>query len=505
MEKLSVEIWDLMVSNLPPPFASYAAVSRAWQKIFEIKTFSSIHMRNDELEKLDAIFADPRRRALLRNLKYTVELPNISKKRFKKFQGRREGAANNMAYTRAVYVLFERLQAWGEPSSHGISLEITAKAPIDSYIPSSPNNHYGDPAWQWRNMNCWITFDPTAVGPQSLPTVSCVHTLDARDGRQLHPSFVAIYANALPSLRKMWWDFYPPGRRLLSLRRDVRTSLANALLHASFDSLAFLDIYWEDSEPLNQTFPLGDLLEPGSEIDLLSMGVRRISQLPKLQHLILRGCHILSSAAFSLSPTGDKPDNSPLWPSLTTLRMELSATTPDGRWYFTGDPDSAEPTQERMEDLSESECDYNSSDSDKSHFCPDIAWEKLDGDKPMCSFRHQIDPDTFNTFFLAMVRSVRHMPRIRQLEFDMGNMGTDCQVSAKYLAPGEKINWGGDGVTRAFYEEHQMQSRWYIDLARRYDIDLDWKVPLEIKRELIESTSGGDCVLVQKRGNRLEI
>ena len=501
MEGLSLELWELIQDELPPPFAAYAAVSRAWQRFFESRTFASIRVRSTEIEKFDTVFADRRRRALIKELTYTVELPNVSKKRFKKFQGRREGSANNTAYTKAVYELFECLHGWDEAgSSSGLSLDIVAQAAIDDYVPESPYNHtYGEPAWKTRNHNCYIAFDMNAVGSTSLPSAPCVRTLRVTSGRQIHPSFVGVYANALPRVSKMWCDFYPPGRRLASLRRELRTALANTFLHASFECLTHLDLYWEDSDPFNEDFALEDLRDPESNVDLLSIGVRRISQLPRLQELILRGSHVLSLEVFGLSQTAEEEaGNSPLWPSITTLLLDLSGTVPDGGWYFTGDPTAAGESVERTSDPSdESECNYGSSDSNLSHFTPDLAWERLDGNLPSHMFRNQINRETFDPLLLAVVRSASHMPCIRRL----GVYFSDFGASVEYLATRKKHH-ARDEVERRFEEENDMRGRWYIDIHPRgaTAAEVNWEVPLDIKRVLRESTGRDGSVALARKG-----
>ena len=95
------------------------------------------------------------------------------------------------------------------------------------------------------------------------------------------------------------------------------------------------------------------------------------------------------------------------WPSLTDLQLHMSITTPDGRWYFTGDVWSAEMAPDDLEDgPDESAATFDSADSDTSDFALAHAWDKENGITPYCSFRLKPDNATFDPFMTAMVRAV---------------------------------------------------------------------------------------------------
>lgn len=523
MDKLPTELYDLIVLHLQAnlewygesSLAPYAAISRAWQYSIEAITFSSFGLSSKEtsLRQFDTAFADLRRRALLMHLEYTVELPRISKKRVQKLQGRRERAANNAAYTRAVYRLFKRLSVWETRThllhSRSFRLNINIKSPLATYEPQYSRTQRGKPAWPVRADGCFIEFDASAVGRRrSLPPIPCVDKFDTKFSGSLHPSFLAVYANALPNVERMRWHLYSPGRRCFSSRKEIRSSLARTLLHASFDSLVAFEITWTDLDPSNHAFDPGNLLDSGSRVDFLSMGVRRLSQLPRLQLLTLKGCHILSPAVFSLLESGvsgrDDIDSeipaSPLWPSLINLYIELSITTPAGNWYLTGNPASQTPSTDPIQDPpDEPVCNFDSADSDTPDFIPSYSWDRQDGIIPTHEFRFQVDSVTFSAFMIAAARAVRYMSRVRGLEFIVGARPA---MQVEFLGPGEKGMYSEYCKNvRDFLDEHHLHGKWVIFLPEDYPY-MAWNVSPEVKEAVRLGTGRDDCLLVV-RGSKV--
>jgi hypothetical protein len=343
MEKLPIELLDLVASHLQSPLAPYATISRQWQKTIEAKTFHSLCLDSDQapFQQFHDIVTGSHRRERLKEIWYMVWLPNIEQSRVYKLKGRRENAANSAAYTQAIFNLLVQLRAWEEVEPRKNLGEFTLSLSADIGLEDEPESFDCtiQPTLEHRNASGYaIVFDCEAVQSQSFPPVPWVTDLYAGWDIDLHPSFILKLTDAFPGLESFDFTFRSPGRRLPSRRREFRSSLGHALLHGCFESLRCVELSWQDRDPQNQASDPGDMSEPGSQEDLLSMGLRRLSQLPHLQHLIITGRIIVSPAVFALIPSATVHGDLPLWPSLVTMDVEMSLTTPDGKWHFAGNP-----------------------------------------------------------------------------------------------------------------------------------------------------------------------
>lgn len=141
-------------------------------------------------------------------------------------------------------------------------------------------------------------------------------------------------------------------------------ALAHALSGPKLSSLTELDIYWEDAEILNHSFEPKSLLNPQTGADDLSIALRRVAQLPTMKTLKLTGTFILSKEFFNSTRSGSKASE---WPSLEVLSLQLSSMAPNGSWYYTGDPDSADSDDDHRYgyDSEEEEEFIDSADSEK--------------------------------------------------------------------------------------------------------------------------------------------
>lgn len=127
---------------------------------------------------------------------------------------------------------------------------------------------------------------------------------------------------------------------------------------------------------------------PGIE-DPLSKSLRVIAQKAKDLVLgnVLIGDEFFWPPSSSPSPDGD---GTPYWPFLSSLRLGIRLTTPDGRWRF----DYAEPESE-----SESHGD------DESCF-DDSDYEEVN------KLRRRAVPDIMNNFYRAAARAALEMPKL---------------------------------------------------------------------------------------------
>ncbi|KAK0733005.1 hypothetical protein B0T26DRAFT_745098 [Lasiosphaeria miniovina] len=143
---------------------------------------------------------------------------------------------------------------------------------------------------------------------------------------------------------------------------------------ANLAHLTSLDLFWGDSDALDEEFAPGSFVLSAArkqQQDDLGTALRSLAQLPTLRRLDLGGCLVLGPEFFE----ADASDTS-IWPALTSLSVVMSATTPDGRWYFTGDPANAGETGS---DHAESPAAFDSADPDASDYAPEFAWDRAVG------------------------------------------------------------------------------------------------------------------------------
>jgi hypothetical protein len=502
MDKVPAEIINLISSHLEPPLAGYATLSARWQQAIERRTFSSIQTGSNDasFRQFQAVFATPRRRALLRKLLFRVQLPSPSEKRIRKLQSRREAAANSLVYTRALVALFSFLHTWEHQGDARLTLEVEAWSSMDNY----DNKDYGPkgkPIWGIRNQLREVDFDMDALhesgGLATVPVVSGF-TTGWGSGRRVAPAVMPFLTKALPNASGLEWAFYALPRRLLDLRRAERMSLANALLStAAVDIrlLTTLRIYWEDSDPFNHAFDPGSLVDRASGRDGLSIALRRISQLPGLQRLSLSGCHIVGPQMFE-DQDASADHGASTWPSLRVLEIEISITTPDGRWYFTGDPEKASSAEyavyEHEYDSDESAAAFDSADSDTPDYAPEHGWEREDGMAPWCEFRSAPDSETLVPFMVSMVHAVARMPVLRRLEFSTSNAAS-ARIFTDYFGPGEAKRGSMSDPERVFHNAHLSDPRWVVFLYGEFDAG--WSMPPDLRAALSKS-SGEGCVYI---------
>jgi len=494
MDKILLELVSLIAAQLEPPLAVYATLSSQWQHAVELRNFFSIQTDSDDVEfdRFRSIFAAPRRQKLLRSLLFCVRLPSPSEKRIRKLQSRREAAANCLVYTRALVALFSYLHTWELQGRAQLALEVTVSSPMDNYA-NTEYGHKGEPIWKIRNRFREVSLDAEVLEESGgIPRVPVVSAFAAgwRPGRRVDSAAMPLLAKALPNARKMDWAFYPLPRRMPRARKFERLSLANALFStASVDmrQLTTLHIHCEDADPLNDGFDPTKLVDHRSGRDDLSNAFRHLSQLPSLRRLRLTGCHIVGKQMF------EDRDPAATWPSLTDLQLHMSITTPDGRWYFTGDVWSAEMAPDDLEDdPDESAATFDSADSDMSDFAPAHTWEKENGNTPYCSFRLKPDGGTFDPFMTAKVRAVAHMPVLRRLELCLSN-SSRSGVDANYFGPKEPGKGDMSDGGEAFHTAYLDQSRWVLFL--RGDFDAPWTLSPALRTALTR-TSGEGCVYV---------
>ncbi|KAJ4310137.1 hypothetical protein N0V84_011130 [Fusarium piperis] len=379
-------------------------VSRAVLSRVETRSFNTVKLscHPESLRQFDNVFSDKTVRDLVKAIRYDVILPVVSDKRLRnKFQSTREAAENTRVFTEAILALFTRLSYW--EGQRGVKLTLTATSPSDDPILRTGNLRVK----QWRNWFKCINLETSVVRSDSLPPAPCISFLDIqgldsstgdRSGRRLHPDVICVMANALPCLEHTIWDLYMPPRRMPSQRKQFKAALARALLQPTYASLTTLTILLWDPDPRNEEA----ILVPDDEEDRLSLGMRRICELPTLVSLFLWGKWCISHRAFRR-----------FGPSVRALFVNMSMTTPDGRWLLDVYPGSAEEEEHVVEsDYSDSDdqgdtlLEMDSENSDVEDRLPRRAEAIANQDRPSKQIREVPNPETFTPLVTSFTRAV---------------------------------------------------------------------------------------------------
>ena len=422
LDKLPVEIIDEILRHIDGPKAALSTISRPWQAVVEKHTFASIMLRceRDSLHQFRTAFSDKTRRPFLKELSYTVVLPRVSRERQHQLQSKKERARNNIVFTKALLGLFILLSRWGsDHRAAGIHLLLTAESPSDTESetssnsnlhPYDPSNYHGCSSIQdIRNLRAYIELVHDGLPGNAFPRLDAISRFTDESDRLLHPDVFAAIFNALPKLREAKFDVYLPERRLPTLREDIRAAFGRLLESTSFPCLDTLTAWCGDIDPSDERFEPQDFMENGT--DAMTVGVRRLFTLPKLEYITLTGQYILSPHVFaSVDAAGASS-------SVKTLSMRISAATADGHWYFTGDP--SEPWHGG---------DYS---EDESMYPQQYHWERENWNIPWYVFRTQLDEERLMPLLSSMVGVVTWMPSLKMLDVAIGDSTSIASLSIR--------------------------------------------------------------------------
>lgn len=180
--------------------------------------------------------------------------------------------------------------------------------------------------------------------------------------------------------------------------------------------------------------------------------------------------------------------------------------TPDGDWYFTGNPNSTEPNDDRSYISDEEEEEVHSSDSDTEDYPAVWEWVKLNGDRPYHPWRNQPGAPALELFHLELAKSIPQMPKLRRLYCEIGPVH-DLDFNVEYLVAKQESlerQYSAGMVTHMVYD----RPHWDISLANRraYTLQTAWEIPEELKqawRNTVGSRAGS--IHITNGGQRFEL
>lgn len=226
----------------PPPsqgLSRYATISKKWQMAIEQYTFSAVKTDSSNFPKLKQIIGTcPRRKCILKELFYRIDLPPYSENQKHCFERHREHKANLFAFRKGLKDLWEELSLWsnGENASLGLRLVLTVDAPVKGV---------GDDGWACPEHS--LTLDDSEESADSadsvLPNFPCIISLHlARTGRRIHPTTIGILLLSLPNIRNLDMKMHPVQRKHKTLVVKYRNALAKALESPTLHNLETADM-----------------------------------------------------------------------------------------------------------------------------------------------------------------------------------------------------------------------------------------------------------------------
>ncbi len=330
------------------------------------------------LERFDTMFAETRRRYLLRRLDFVVDLTRTA----------------NLChfYDKALRAIFSRLQRWTgvcDDSSEPLSLFLHI-----SFRQDDPNT-YQDKQF--------IFFDNRHPLP-SVPHITEVH--HGCCPHFFHESIVWALMIASPRIKSIEVD----ARFVYDDLIDSKEATIPSFQSSSFSRIERVSI---DNTIYPREFcsrvPYDSLDSGGSHP--FSTGINRILKAPACKSLALRGCYFLSPEALDLD---GRCENT--WENFESICLDLDVMTPDGRWYFTSDEDFGVDSEDERS---------------RRILYPNLSrYERFSG---YGSRRCDPNPATFNPFLIALVRAaLRIKPR------DGLRCYFDAAARIEYITPGTR-------------------------------------------------------------------
>ena len=423
--------------------APYAAVSRGWQQSIEAVTFAHLVLTPARLASpLAAQALTPDRVcSFVRTIRFDVVLPPYDEQARARREDEADRAINNGVFTNATRRLFALLadsQGGGQQQQQPkICLSITTNCISDTEDMETR-------LYQWRVLGRLdadiyeARYESSyldlrlAAGTQSiqdeaeaLPQLHCINQFrvfaTGGPGR-LHPAWrpfapraVCLIASRMPGLERIQWDLSDNEKRDVALRKSLRADFANALQTLP-SSLQHFELEYSRDIPLDHSFQTPSLDETDRHNDKLSLALFKLSQ--RLASFSL----MADVGPEALWPGECIQDDDPFWPRMRSYFINPGAITPSGQWRF----------------LRSDSNDSNDSDDEQDMLSNDTDPFAAPGDEMEEHFRNNPDPKAVHALLLATARAVRRMPVLRDMRFELEQIG-EGQVEVEYSAKKAKL------------------------------------------------------------------
>ncbi|KAF2158001.1 hypothetical protein K461DRAFT_28342 [Myriangium duriaei CBS 260.36] len=408
MNRLSPELVSIVVENLSShkDLAAYSTVSTQFRAAVERRTFRRLALQDSDLQDLGRILVNDVRRSLLQRIDFRIVLPTYG-------DSRRNHQANLTAFQASIHSLYAILNSWG---TRGLSLELSA-----IFAPQHGDESFAPQSIQDAQAGFFRRY--LTLSNSSLPVVNAISSLEtvATAGRALHPSTICQLAAALPNLQRLEIEYFDPLPKREALRKEHRHALAMGLQSLHLPALSYLGIKCNPSFSVyNHSFDCSDLSLDG--IDPLSTAIRHLSRSsPQLEELTLQDVQM--SPDLLRDPD---PEDGLTWQSLRRFHIKASPVSPDGRWYYTGDPgaveqgvDSAPGSDDGSEasDDGDNDTDSGSGSSEDDDLDRDVV---VNGVRPSHFWRTEPDAKMVDPLLDAVADAVGRMPLLESGRVEIG-------------------------------------------------------------------------------------
>ncbi|BCS29754.1 uncharacterized protein APUU_80057S [Aspergillus puulaauensis] len=490
-ELIDIIVWNLFILDIDASLAPYATISHPFQVAVERITFGRVYVPSGSHQQLCEIGAHPWRKRSLRSLAYDIDLPRYPTSRRYKKERRKEHEANLVAFHEGLTTLWNELSTWKDKTPT-IELHLLVESKTDQFEDEVFGRESQEYRWLYPNHS--LTIDSERV---TLPTLDCASSFMVSGGRRIHPTALKDIFLTLPNLRELNLTLPPVLARYKASWAEYRADLAKALEAPTLQKLEVLALSMQDSAPENHDYNIALSEDPSyPNGDVLSHTIRKLAQ-RSLQVLIMGGSCVISPALWS---TGQGVTE---FPYLTELDVDMTITTYDGRWYYTGDPAATAPTELDPMDEFEMAADVES-ESESTN--PEMYDREIDevraaffnGNIPYL-WRQNPDPEMYNPLVRSLVEATLGMPQLKYLSVTTKGgpeyiHGRDVEIQLHSPEFAEMNLPDLEGATG-----ERKKWTWSIELDR----EVSWDLPADIQETMKKRVGEDGQILIHTDGKVL--
>ncbi|EFR04843.1 hypothetical protein MGYG_07847 [Nannizzia gypsea CBS 118893] len=461
-EEIFLSIFDCLDHSYKPDYLRYLTVSRRWQRAVERFFFEDLSIDSAQLSNFAALFQGKgaHRKALVKQLSYHAVLPPYDGDDCHQHE-----ELNNQVFSAAILELFQILETFSEDEA--VKANFGRGRGIVLYLepPVSPNDkNIPPPDKEYRLHAVFIRL----LNPKQLPTLACVSDLivGCIGGRRILDPASGVYLASMMKNLNCWrmsyndyWESITD-ETLIRIRRDFIKALSN-----HNQAVAKFDLRSQSCDRIDESIPAPKHTSSPTAMDPFSIAIHEFIQRANVSVIDIEGTHPMSpEILWPYKTVKDVPV--PLWPKLEHIFLYPAHHTPDGDWYFSGDPKIA----------SHSEFSGPANGNGVKNLV------RLAGQTEN-TFRSVLVPERIDPFLKAIAQVVRHVPSLRRLDVWFG----DEQLCPRYVKVDDlrrrfRIFYFAPGM-KSWYDEESPRSRPRIIC----DVGGSWRASEEIEEMWMEA------------------
>ncbi|CAD0099886.1 unnamed protein product [Aureobasidium mustum] len=479
MNSLPIEVLTNIISYCPTGRPSrshqclgpYALVSRQWQQVVERRVFSSLKLRSSELDFFNTLYSAgggrEHRRSALRKLRFIIESIPGTHEALESEPPSERAAARYRDTEIAMHVLgklYSVLSSWSLKKA--IILEI--EFPPETCLSKSAID--------------------------LISTTELVKRFEFHSTAQRDPILLVHIAARMHDLQEIKWELNDYDKSINSVsRRKARYDFAKQLrsLVETCSSLRTIELRFVNETPADESIVVPSILLPRISLDHLSESLKLLSSMTRLTTLVLHSV-VISEQFFEQSKSSPK---TPMWPSLSHVKINYSPMVADGGWFFEQEPSSEDverfwglisrrialerihKTQEDKAKVIDFDQEYDSE--------PDEHEDQIDDEDGYLSDTEWADPfriwpsQRLEAMLTMMAQTAAQMPALKV--FAAGSDAPSCAPYQSfqfcYLMPGETHADDLWNFPREDQHKHKRRLYWQVPRSWRMqdDLELAWR------------------------------